>query len=151
MPSKRKKWGKKSERRWERKRKEILLSAHARTSQANILHLDQKAAKCTIYKQLCGKKKKKKWLENRSTSFKTRFPAKFPGGRDKQSTSFFSHFSAYNNQIWPFTPVMQNSMTKIGEGQFLDFLRNIPNPGVQKRQISHSKKPIRVSHLNLLR
>ena len=25
---------------------EILLSAHARTSQANILHLDQKAAKC---------------------------------------------------------------------------------------------------------
>ena len=25
----------------------ILLSAHARTSQANILHLDQKAAKCT--------------------------------------------------------------------------------------------------------
>ena len=26
---------------------EILLSAHAQTSQADILHLDQKAAKCT--------------------------------------------------------------------------------------------------------
>ena len=33
---------------------EILLSAHARTSQANILHLDQKAAKCTICKWLYG-------------------------------------------------------------------------------------------------
>ena len=29
-----------------------LLSAHARTSQANILHLDQKAAKCTTCKWL---------------------------------------------------------------------------------------------------
>ena len=60
--------GKKSEkRREERKRKvkvktavsllnvEILLSAHARTSQANILHLDQKAAKCTTCKPVCGK------------------------------------------------------------------------------------------------
>ena len=70
MPSKRKKWGKKSEKRGEeRKRKvkvktavsllnpklEILLSAHARTSQADILQLDQKAAKCTICKGLCGK------------------------------------------------------------------------------------------------
>ena len=34
---------------------EILLSAHAQTSQANILHLDQKAAKCTICKWLCSK------------------------------------------------------------------------------------------------
>ena len=34
---------------------EILLSAHARTSQADILHLDQKAAKCTTCKPLCGK------------------------------------------------------------------------------------------------
>ena len=55
-PAREKKWGKKSEkRREERKRKvkvktavsllnpKILLSAHARTSQANILHLDQKA------------------------------------------------------------------------------------------------------------
>ena len=33
----------------------ILLSAHARTSQANGLHLDQKAAKCTTCKWLCGK------------------------------------------------------------------------------------------------
>ena len=29
---------------------EILLSAHARTSQADILHLDQKAAKCSTCK-----------------------------------------------------------------------------------------------------
>ena len=34
---------------------EIWLSAHARTSQADILHLDQKAAKCTTCKPLCGK------------------------------------------------------------------------------------------------
>jgi len=32
----------------------ILLSAHARTSQADILHLDQKGAKCTICKWLYG-------------------------------------------------------------------------------------------------
>ena len=31
-----------------------LLSVHARTSQADILHVDQKAAKCTTCKQLCG-------------------------------------------------------------------------------------------------
>ena len=72
MPSKRKKkWGKKNEkRREEKKRKvkvktavsllnaknvEILLSAHARTSQADVLHLDQKAAKCTTCKPVCGK------------------------------------------------------------------------------------------------
>ena len=34
---------------------EILLSVHAWTLQANILHLDQKAAKCMTCKQLCGK------------------------------------------------------------------------------------------------
>ena len=34
---------------------EIKLSAYARTSQANILHLDQKAAKCTTCKRLYGK------------------------------------------------------------------------------------------------
>ena len=33
----------------------ILLSAHARTSQADILHLHQKAAKCKTCNQLCGK------------------------------------------------------------------------------------------------
>ena len=70
-PAREKKWGKRSEKkREERKRKvqvktavsllnqknlEILLSAHARTSQANILHLDQKAAKCTTCKPVCGK------------------------------------------------------------------------------------------------
>ena len=34
---------------------EILLSAHARTSQADILHLDQKAVKSTTGKWVCGK------------------------------------------------------------------------------------------------
>ena len=34
---------------------EILLSAHARTSQADILYLDQKTAKCTTCKPVCGK------------------------------------------------------------------------------------------------
>ena len=34
---------------------EILLSAHARTSQADILHLDQKAVKCTTCRLVCGK------------------------------------------------------------------------------------------------
>ena len=34
---------------------EILLSGHARTSQADILHLDQKAAKCSTCKPVCGK------------------------------------------------------------------------------------------------
>ena len=35
--------------------KTILPSAHARTSQATSLHLDQKAAKCTTRKRFCGK------------------------------------------------------------------------------------------------
>ena len=34
---------------------EILLFAHARTSQADSLHLDLKAAKCTTCKPVCGK------------------------------------------------------------------------------------------------
>ena len=34
---------------------EILLSAHARTLQADILHLDQKAEKCKTYNRRCGK------------------------------------------------------------------------------------------------
>ena len=33
----------------------ILLSGHARTSQADVLHLDHKAAKCTTRKPVCGK------------------------------------------------------------------------------------------------
>ena len=33
----------------------ILLSEHARTTQADILHLDQKAVKGTTCKQVCGK------------------------------------------------------------------------------------------------
>ena len=34
---------------------EILLSTHARASQADILHLDQKAVKCMTGKRVCGK------------------------------------------------------------------------------------------------
>ena len=34
---------------------EILLSVHTRTSQADILHLHQKATKCTTCKPVCGK------------------------------------------------------------------------------------------------
>ena len=34
---------------------ELLLSVHAQTSQANILHLDEKATKCSTCKRLCGK------------------------------------------------------------------------------------------------
>ena len=71
-PAREKKWSKKSEKgREERKRKvkgktavsllnpknylKVLLSAHAWTSQADILHLDQKAVKCTTCKRLCVK------------------------------------------------------------------------------------------------
>ena len=49
---------KKSKKRGEERKgkvREILLSAHARTSQADILHLDQKAVKCTTGKRVCGK------------------------------------------------------------------------------------------------
>ena len=37
-----------------RRESKILLSAHAQILQVNILHLDQKAAKGTICKRLCG-------------------------------------------------------------------------------------------------
>ena len=66
MPSK-KKGGKKSENRGEERKRKVevktavsllntrnFASAHARTSQADILQLDQKAAKCTTCKRLCG-------------------------------------------------------------------------------------------------
>ena len=69
MPSKRKKnEARKAKKRGEDKKRKvkvktavpllnpnILLSAHARTLQANILHLDQKAAKCTTCERLHGK------------------------------------------------------------------------------------------------
>ena len=70
-PAREKKMSKKSEKRGEeRKGKvkvktavsllnpktvQILLSAHARTSQADILLLDQKAVKCTTGERVCGK------------------------------------------------------------------------------------------------
>ena len=43
------------EKKNEARKAKILLSAHARTSQADILHLDQKAIKCTTCKPVCGK------------------------------------------------------------------------------------------------
>ena len=62
MPSKRKQVRQeKQKKRAEEKAKiksqdlKILLSAHAQTLQANILQLDQKAAKYTACKQLSGK------------------------------------------------------------------------------------------------
>ena len=91
MPSKRKtkvrqekrkkRGGEKAKSKVNFKPLEILLSAHARTSQANILHLDQKDVKCTTCKRLCGKFQlfvSRQWPENHSTSFKTRFSAKSP-------------------------------------------------------------------------
>ena len=64
------------------KNPKFLLSAHNRTSQATIVHLDQKAEKCTTSTRLCGKFSlfiAWQWPENRSTSLKTGFPAKSPG------------------------------------------------------------------------
>ena len=56
MPSKRKKKMRQEKRKKRGGEKaKILLSAHARTSQADILHLDQKAIKCTTCKPGCGK------------------------------------------------------------------------------------------------
>ena len=58
-PAKEKKWGEKAKSKsqdcYVTFKLEILLSAHARTSHADILQLDQKAAKCTTCKQHCGK------------------------------------------------------------------------------------------------
>ena len=60
---------------------EILLSAHARTTQAKILHLvDQRAAEFTTCKRLCGTLWlfiARQWSENRSSSFKTRLQQNF--------------------------------------------------------------------------
>ena len=67
-PAREKKEGNKSEKRGEEKKRkvkvktavsllnlEILLSGPAWTSQADALHLDQKAVKYTTCKRLCGK------------------------------------------------------------------------------------------------
>ena len=73
---------------------DILLSAHARTSKANILHLDQKAAKCMTCKPVCGKFYlfiARQWPENHSTSFKTRFSAKSPGANGLIKRYFCNH------------------------------------------------------------
>ena len=69
MPSKRKKnEARKAKKRGEEKKRKVkvktavsllnpifLLSAYARTSKTNILHLDQKASKCTTCERLYGK------------------------------------------------------------------------------------------------
>ena len=55
MPSKREKNEARKAKKEGRRESEILLSAHARTSQAHILHLDQKAAKCSTCKPVGGK------------------------------------------------------------------------------------------------
>ena len=55
MPSKRKKNEARKAKKEKKNYVEILLSAHARTSQGGVLHLDQKAAKCTTCKPVCGK------------------------------------------------------------------------------------------------
>ena len=61
MPSKRKKMRleKRKKRGGEKAKSKsqdpILLSAHARTSQADILQLNQKTAKCMTCKWICGK------------------------------------------------------------------------------------------------
>ena len=48
-------------------------------------NFDQKAAKCTTCRRLCGNFKlfiARQWPENRSTSFKTRFSAISPGANE---------------------------------------------------------------------
>ena len=55
MPSKRKKNKARKAKKEGRRESEILLSAHAPTSQADVLHLDQKAGKCMTCKPVCGK------------------------------------------------------------------------------------------------
>ena len=62
--------------------RKIMVFAYAQTSQANILHLDRKAVKCTTCKWLYGKYSlfiAQQWPENGSTSFKTRSLAEFLG------------------------------------------------------------------------
>ena len=70
------------EREKKKSRLEILFSAHARSSQANILHLDPNAAKdldLGLYSQIVSK--------NGSASFKTGFcfSAKFPEAKGSSS------------------------------------------------------------------
>ena len=101
MPSKRKKkWGKKSEKRGEERKRQVKVKTAVSLLNPKtistfcflhmpelrkliiILHLDQKAVKCTTCKWPTGKFKlfiARQWLVNHSTSFKTRFLAKSPG------------------------------------------------------------------------
>ena len=90
MPRKREKRQEKRKKMGEKKRKVkvetvvlLLNPSRARTSQADSLHLDQKAVKCTTCKRLYGRFElfiAQQWPENRSTSFKTLFFAKISRG-----------------------------------------------------------------------
>ena len=70
---------------------EILLSAHAWTLPANILHLDQKAGKCATRKWLYGFKFK--LFIAHSTSLKMRSSANFQERMGSDNISFFFFFS----------------------------------------------------------
>ena len=54
-PAREKNEARKAKKKGGGERKRNFAFAHARTSQADILHLDQKAAKCETCNRLCGK------------------------------------------------------------------------------------------------
>ena len=105
MPNKRKKIqarkAKKEEKGAKAKSKsksQILLSAHAWTSQANILHLDYNVANWMTCKQFCGKflpLMARQWPENCLTSFETHFRAKSPGANGLSLSYQKLHFSIF--------------------------------------------------------
>ena len=76
----------------------ILLSAHAQTSQASILHLDQKAAKCMTCKRLCHSLVSFSSLQQDSDqktaplASKLEFSAKSPGASGSMEAAFENEF-----------------------------------------------------------
>ena len=98
MFSKRKKAARKAK---EKASLEIWLSAHIRNVFCiGISNLDQKAAKCTTCKRFCGNFPlfiAVQWPENGSTSFKTWFSTKFPGGKGliDWDRDFCSHVASH--------------------------------------------------------
>ena len=79
MPSKKKK---RQDKQKKRGGETVLKFAflHASTSQANILHLDQKAARSSFVVSFIKLFIARQWLEDCSTSFKKHFLAKIAGG-----------------------------------------------------------------------
>ena len=73
----------------------ILLSAHARTSKANIIHLDQKAAKCMTCKQL--------FMAQRSDQKTTRIAS-------KQVFSNISGANGLNSTDWALSLIIGTLM-----------------------------------------